>query len=70
MSFIVMNILNPDDDDFEESKSQCSKCQSSERNKDLQKLGQEEYCSPCYNETIREIAATIPGVVPQLEIIK
>lgn len=62
--------MNPEEDSFEESRSQCSKCQNSEKSSDLQKLGPKEYCSPCYGETIREIAAQIPGVVPQLEIIK
>ena len=62
--------MNPEEDSFEESRSQCSKCLNSERSSNLQKLGPKEYCSPCYGETIREISEQIPGVVPQLEIIK
>ena len=70
MAFIVMDIMNPDEDSFEEPRSPCAKCQKAELAKDLQILGSNEYCHPCYSETIQEIAEQLPGVIPQLEIVK
>ena len=68
MALVIINIINPVEETSGDDCAYCSKCQQKFEN--LQTLQHQEYCKPCYNETVRDIMEKLPNITPQLEIVK
>jgi hypothetical protein len=67
MSFIVIDIINPENNESNKvSQSQCDNCSAKGNQEDFIGMNQKEYCKSCYNA----MKNSSVNITPTLEIVK